>query len=55
MLTQIWCAHPENRTKYMVLCPYAWDCIPPPLISNNIFLDAQKSKFDLDDSEPWAS
>jgi len=55
MLTQIWCAHPENRTKYMVLCPYAWDCIPQPLISNNVFLNTTLNKYDLDDSEPWAS
>jgi hypothetical protein len=55
MLTQIWCAHPENRTKYMVLSPNAWDCIPQPLISNNIFLKPVLDKHALDDSEPWAS
>jgi hypothetical protein len=37
MLTQIWCAHPSNRTKYMVLDPKSWDNIPPPLISQDIF------------------
>lgn len=37
MLTQIWCAHPSNRTKYMVLDPKSWDSIPPPLISQDIF------------------
>lgn len=38
MLTQIWCAHPENRTKYMVLDPQNWDNIPAPLVaSNNLF------------------
>lgn len=37
MLAQIWCAHPSNRTKYMVLDPNNWDGIPPPLISQDIF------------------
>lgn len=37
MLAQIWCAHPSNRTKYMVLDPEQWDSIPPPLISQDIF------------------
>lgn len=37
MLAQIWCAHPSNRTKYMILDPESWDSIPPPLISQDIF------------------
>ena len=37
MLAQIWCAHPENRTKYMVLDPSAWDRIPTPLVSQHLF------------------
>lgn len=37
MLAQIWCAHPKNRTKYMVLDPTNWDYIPAPLISEDIF------------------
>ena len=37
MLTQIWCAHPDNRTKYMVLDPEDWDRVPPPLINTNVF------------------
>lgn len=37
MLAQIWCAHPTNRTKYMVLDPKAWDSLPVPLIQTNIF------------------
>jgi len=32
MLSQIWCAHPDNRTKYMVLDPLDWDAVPMPLI-----------------------
>jgi hypothetical protein len=38
MLTQIWCAHPDNRTKYMVLDPLNWDRIPPSLINPAIFV-----------------
>jgi hypothetical protein len=34
MLTQIWCAHPSNRIKYMVL---DWDGVPPPLVNVDIF------------------
>lgn len=37
MLTQIWCAHPTNRTKYMVLDPENWDHIPPPLVGESLF------------------
>ena len=37
MLSQIWVAHPENRTKYMVLDPLNWDRVPPPLIDTDVF------------------
>ena len=37
MLTQIWCAHPQNRTRYMVLDPKDWDNIPTPLVTDAIF------------------
>ena len=36
MLTQIWCAHPENRTRYMVLNPKNWDKMPPELIASDV-------------------
>lgn len=36
MLTQIWCAHPDNRSRYMVLNPKNWDTIPPPLIETEV-------------------
>ena len=36
MLTQIWCAHPSNRTTYMILDPYDWDSMPKPLISTDV-------------------
>lgn len=32
MYSQIWMAHPDNRTKYMVLDPKDWDSVPLPLI-----------------------
>ena len=38
MLSQIWLAHPDNRTKYMVLDPKSWDSIPLPLISSDVLL-----------------
>lgn len=37
MYTQIWCAHPSNRTPYMVLDPKNWDIMPTPLITQDIF------------------
>lgn len=33
MLTQIWVAHPDLRTPYMILNPYDLDRVPCPLIS----------------------
>ena len=37
MLAQIWVAHPSLRTEYMILDPYDWDRMPPPLLSAEIF------------------
>jgi hypothetical protein len=37
MLTQIWVAHPSLRTEYMILDPYNWDWMPPPLVASEIF------------------
>lgn len=37
MLTQTWCAHPVNRTKYMILDPNNWDRLPTPLVTEDIF------------------
>lgn len=44
MLAQIWCAHPENRTKYMVLDPRNWDSIPAPLITSDVFGNTKTTK-----------
>lgn len=35
MYSQIWCAHPDNRTKYMVLDPLNWDNVPVALVDPN--------------------
>lgn len=36
MLAQIWCAHPNNRTKYMILDWVNWDKIPAELIDTEV-------------------
>ena len=51
MLTQIWCAHPENRTKYMVLDPNDWDRIPLALINPVIF--TQPNYINQQKDLPW--
>ena len=42
MLTQIWVAHPSLRTEYMILDPNAWDWMPPPLVTQDIFKHPDK-------------
>lgn len=32
MLCQTWCAHPQNRSSYMILDPLDWDRMPEPLV-----------------------
>lgn len=51
MLTQIWCAHPDNRTKYMVLTPDDWDNIPPSLIAPALFVPPVYTNTAID--MPW--
>ena len=36
MIAQIWCAHPDNRSAYMILDPVDWDRVPKALISRNV-------------------
>lgn len=38
MLTQIWVAHPANRTSLMILDPDDWDHMPTPLITTKILI-----------------
>lgn len=48
--TQIWCAHPANRTRHMILDRNNWDGMPEPLIEQKVFLGSTKeTKHDL----PW--
>ena len=55
MLCQIWCAHPNNRSKYMILDPYDWDNIPEPLINTNVIKEhPAKSKYpEYEVHIPW--
>jgi hypothetical protein len=38
MLAQIWCAHPSNRTKYMILSCENWDSVPPSLLPTDVLV-----------------
>lgn len=51
MALQTWCAHPVNRTKYMVLDPENWDYIPAPLITTQLF-KVQPSSRALETADP---
>lgn len=51
MALQTWCAHPVNRTKYMVLDPDNWDYIPAPLVTTNLF-KVQPSSRALETADP---
>ena len=51
MLAQIWCAHPENRSSYMVLDPVDWDKVPAALITKDILVP--KNSNSLKVSEDW--
>jgi len=52
MLTQIWCAHPQNRTKYMILDPKNWDEIPPALVDQEVFV-VQDVGWNAQGDFPW--
>lgn len=41
MYVQIWCAHPENRTKYMILDPSNWDTMPPSLVDTEVIAETK--------------
>lgn len=40
MLAQIWCAHPVNRTRYMVLDSNNWERMPAALINTQVINSA---------------
>ncbi len=35
MICQTWCAHPNHRSKYMILDSKDWDNMPKPLVSSD--------------------
>ena len=47
MLTQIWLAHPDNRTNLMILDPSDWDAMPEPLETSEVFIKDEESL------DPW--
>lgn len=56
MLTQIWMAHPENRTKYMILDPLNWDKMPASLVDREVLVTAAalpKSKSRVAVASSW--
>ena len=44
MILQTWCAHPTNRTKYMILDSADWDKMPTALLNAEIFKSAETLK-----------
>lgn len=42
MSIQTWCAHPTNRTEYMILDPKAWDSMPKPLVSESVLVPTDR-------------
>ena len=36
MALQTWCAHPSNRTRYMVLDYSDWDAMPEPIVASEL-------------------
>lgn len=56
MIAQIWMAHPEAKTKYMILDPYNWDKMPAALVTSEVFTsDPKPKKSNTTDSAdtPW--
>lgn len=51
MMCQTWCAHPNNRTQYMILNPLNWDDMPAPLISVDVVKPEVTSA--ASGYEPW--
>ena len=54
MVTQIWCANPANRHKYMVLDPWSWDNIPQPLISHSVYYPQHTTTPSQLGKNPWS-
>jgi hypothetical protein len=47
MVCQTWCAHPNNRTQYMVLNPLDWDNLPEPLIQTSEIVSNDSTTFSV--------
>lgn len=45
MKSQIWCAHPSNRSPYMVLDPENWDTMPEPIVSGDVLSKSKPKIF----------
>lgn len=57
MLAQIWMAHPDAKTKYMILDPYNWDRMPAAIMSSEVLTSApklKKSNTPMSADLPWA-
>jgi len=50
MICQTWCAHPDNRNKYMILDPNNWARMPEPLITSDPIASKKESTLD---KMPW--
>lgn len=56
MLCQVWVAHPQLRTGYMILDPWDLDRIPPSLWGENLFSPNEITNTALNNKElklPW--
>lgn len=51
MAIQTWCAHPTNRTQYMILDPNNWDSMPEPIVETAILNKTDIKEFPAD--IPW--
>lgn len=53
MIAQIWVAHPENRTKYMILDCENWHRVPPALVSTEVFSPELNLVYQTAGDLPW--
>lgn len=53
MITQIWAAHPTNRTNLMILDWLNWDAVPTPLIDVTAGIPTPKNNAISSSALPW--
>lgn len=46
MICQTWCAHPQNRSPYMILDPLDWDHMPEPLLTDEVVDTSQQAQLE---------